>query len=189
MYNTLMSHTHFLRGLALATLLIPSLAFADYLTPEQVLNSDQNAGFFDPPPSPRDAQAVQARQQASVASRRAAEQSSYFAQFSSASAASSVDDSGLHGAAPTSEPSAVSGQDSSLSLQDQRILERVKQQQAQAALDAEVAARMQVLASQQSLHSGAPLSSSGPGTILSAFLLAGAGLWTVWKAKKMEKAQ
>ena len=59
---------------------------------------------------------------------------------------------------------------------------QIRRQERQAWLDLDPRA----VPSQQSLHGGAPLSDTGPGTLISAFVLAGAGLWTIWKAKKME---
>lgn len=168
----MMSSTQILRALTLTTLLIPGVAFA-YLSPEEVLSSDQNAGFYDPPPSPREAEAAQAAQQSSDAERRRLEQEALFQKSSMSSAGS---DDALHGAAPETDPA-------SLSTTDQRILERVKAQQMQA----EIEARAQVLASQQSLHGGAPLANSGPASIVIAFVMAGAGIWTIWKARRMEK--
>lgn len=181
-----MTYTHIVRGLLLTTLLVPMATFA-YTSPEEVLNSDENAGFYNPPPSPRHTQEIQAQQQASVAAWRAAQQQALFEKSSASSAAASEDtDPFFHGAAPT-EP--TYGQTSGISATDQRILERVKAQQQQAEMDAAIEARVRVLTSQQGLHSGAPLADSGPGTIISAFVLAGAGLWTIWKAKRLEKAQ
>ncbi len=169
----MMSSPHILRAALLGTLLIPGAALA-YLSPEEVLSSDQNAGiYFDRPPTPRQAQAAQAAQQSSDAARRKAEQDALM--MTSSASSSSVDDT-LHSAAP------VDGSTTSLSATDQRILERVKADQ----MRAEIEARAQVLASQQSLHGGAPLANSGPASTTIAFLLAGAGIWTIWKARRME---
>lgn len=180
-----MTYTHILRGLLLTVLVVPMTTLA-YTSPEEVLNSDENAGFYNPPPSPRHTQEIQAQQQASVAAWRAAEQQALFEKSSASSAPASDDIDPLHGAAPSES---TYGQTSGLSATDQRILERVKAQQAQAEMDAAVEARVRVLTSQQGLHSGAPLTDSGPGTVISAFVLAGAGLWTIWKAKRLEREQ
>ncbi len=178
MYNNLMSHTQLIRGLALTALLIPTMAGA-YTSPEEVLSSDQNIGFYNPPPKPRDAEAIQARQQAEANARRDAEQQKLLAEGASSEAP--VEDDSLHGAAASSAAPVVV--QSGLTTEEQRILDRVKAQQAEADIQTRVNA---VLASQQSLHSGAPLSDTGPGSILIGFLLAGAGIWTLWKAKRLE---
>lgn len=174
LYNNMMTRTKILHSALLLSLLVPTVAMA-YTSPEEILGSEENARFFDPPPSPREAESVQAAQQASVAARREQEQAALFPKKSSSSSSSSEET--LHDAAPV-----MSGQQSSLSLEDQRILERVHAEQQ----DAEIDARVQMLIAQQGLHSGAPLTSSGPETTIAAFVLAGAGLWTIWKAKRLE---
>jgi len=175
-----MTKTYIIRGLCLLTLVLPTTALA-YLSPEEVLTSDQNQQYFDPPPSARETQQVQAQQQSSDAALRAQQQAGLLGSSSSMTAQSSSED--LHGAAPA-QTTDGGGQTSSMTEQDivnQRILERVKADQ--------LAAQAQVLASQQSLHSGAPLASSGPGTDVPLALLAGAGAWTMWKAWRMEKVK
>lgn len=178
MYNTLMTYTHFLRRTLLLALLVPSMAAA-YTSPEDVLNSDENWQYFTPPPRSRDAEAIQEAQQASAAARREREQAALFMKSSSSSSSAASDD-------PVAAPvSSASGQQSSFTTEEQRILERVRTQQ----LNAEIDERVRVLVSQQGLHSGAPLSDTGPGTILAGFVLAGAGLWTIWKARRLEAKQ
>jgi hypothetical protein len=76
------------------------------------------------------------------------------------------------------------GHASSFSNTDQRILDRVKQQQMDTEIQLQAA---QIVASQQSLHSGAPLTSSGPGTYIAALILGLAGVVTIWQAKRMER--
>lgn len=178
MYNILMTHTRLLRRAALATLLIPTIAFA-YTSPEEVLSGGENARFFNPPPSPRETESVQAAQQAAVAARREEEQARLLQKVSSSSSSSTdsvADDDPLRPSTP------VSGQNASLRPEELRILERVRAQQ----MDADMDARVQMLIAQQGLHSGAPLSHTGPETTIAGFVLAGAGLWTIWKAKRME---
>lgn len=175
MYNTMMTHTHILRAIGLTALLVPTMAGA-YMTPEEVLMNQDNLQYFTPPPSPRNTEAIQAAQQASAAARREREQEALFG-VSSSSAASIAPTTSSAPAATTNEPV------STLTTEEQRILERVRTQQ----LNAEIDERVRVLVSQQGLHSGAPLSDTGPETILVGFVLAGAGLWTVWKAKRMER--
>ncbi|UPA22685.1 hypothetical protein K8942_00525 [Candidatus Peribacteria bacterium] len=173
-----MTSTHILRSLLLTTLLVPSMAIA-YTTPEEALSNEDNLQYFTPPPRSRDTEAIQEAQQASAAARRQREQEALFGKSSSSSAASIAAALSSAPAGTTTEP------ESSLTLEEQRILERVRGQQ----MDADIEERVRVLISQQGLHSGAPLSDTGPGTILAGFVLAGAGLWTVWKAKRLEAKQ
>lgn len=175
-----MTKTHILRSLCLLALIVPTTTLA-YMSPEEVLTSDQNQMYFDPPPSPRQTQQTQAQQQSSDAALRAQQQAALFSSSSSAAAMQSSSED-LHGAAPGTTDQA-SSTPSQQDLIDQRILERIKANQ----LAAQAQADAQVLASQQSLHGGAPLASSGPGTDLALLLLAAAGVWTFWKAEKMEK--
>ncbi len=179
-----MTHTRLLQSLLLVTLFIPTVALA-YTSPEEVLSGGDNARFFDPPPSPREAESVQAAQQAEVAARREREQALLFEKVvtSSASSESSSEADPLHGAAPVNGGN-TNSDSSSLSAEEQRILERVRAQQ----MDADIDARVQMLIAQQGLHSGAPLSHTGPETTIAGFVLAGAGLWTIWKAKRMERS-
>ena len=175
MYNTMMTKTHTLRSLCLIALIVPGTVLA-YMSPEEVLTSDQNQMYWNPPPSARQTELMLEQQQSNDAALRAAAQRS---SSSSVMTSSSVDN--LHGAAPdqavtlSSESSSLTEQD----LIDQRILERLKQNR--------IDAQLQMLQSQESLHSGAQLAPSGPGTTLSLLVLAVAGLWTIWRARRMEK--
>lgn len=190
LYNTMMSYKHILHSLALALLVMPTGALA-YMTPEEVLTSDENARFFDPPPNQRNTRAIADAQASSAAARRAAEQEALFGNSSSAAA-----DEELHGAAPDESDDELLQQlldqlseqgaaddTSALSAADQRILDRVRDRQ----LELQIEQQAQVLASQQSLHGGAPLSDTGMGTTIAIATLAGAGFWTLWRARKMEK--
>ncbi|HVW66449.1 MAG TPA: hypothetical protein VHA78_01825 [Candidatus Peribacteraceae bacterium] len=189
-----MTKTHILSGLCLLTIVLPSTALA-YLSPEEVLTSPQNQMYFDPPPSPRDTAAVQAQQQSSDAALRAEQQAALVSSSSSSAVAQSSSED-LHGAAPDQNSQlqqlidALNAQNSGSNqseqdLVNQRILARIKANQlaAQSQIDA------QAIASQQSLHSGAPLAQSGPGLDLVLGVLAIAGVWTFWRARRMEKAK
>jgi hypothetical protein len=200
MYNTLMTKRHLIRGLCLTVLLIPTTVLA-FQEPEQVLMDQNNQVYWNPPPSARDTQSTQAAQASSDAALRASEQA---AAFSSSSAPTMESSSSLHGAAgsqPSNDQmqqlinalqklegsSASTGSDgnaaAALDPVTQRLLLRIKENQMRGQLDAQ----SQVLASQQSLHGGAPLAGSGPGTTLSLLVVAIAGVWTVWKARRMGK--
>lgn len=184
----MMTSTHILRSLVLATLLTPAVALA-YMSPEEVLSTDQNARFYNfLPPSPRHTEQIQAEQQASHAAWRESTQQQYFA----AQGAQSSDS--MHDAAPSNQDALLqqivnqlnqnqNQQATTKSDEDQRLLERVRQQQTDAQIQ-EAAQRL--IASQESLHSGAPLTQSGPATVISLVGLAGAAVWTFMRARRME---
>lgn len=177
----MMTRTHILNGLALVLMLSAPVTASAYMTPEEVLTSDENSRFFEPPPSQRETDAIAEQQASSAAARRAAEQAALFGSSSSATA----EDDSLHGAAPEIDDETTmddSSDTSGLSAADQRILERVKDRQ----LELMIQEQAQILASQQSLHGGAPLADTGTGTILVVVTLGIAGAWTLWKARKME---
>ncbi len=188
MYNNPMTHTNTLRCLTLLALVMPTMTLA-YTSPEEVLSSGNNAQYFNPPPTARDALATQQAQQSSDAAVRNAAQAAILP----SSAVSSTPTDAAHGAAPTDQSALLQqlmnalGQKSSVSTADQRALDRIHQQQ----YDAQVQADAMMIVAQNGgmLHSGAPLSQSGPGTVVSLLVLMLAGVWTFWKARKMEKTQ
>jgi len=183
---------------ACTAFLLPQVALA-YLSPEQVLlNKDMYL-----PPEPRDSQNRKDLQTQETAARRDREQEAAFTlQHPSSSSESSSSDDGLHGAAPgwpagfVAVPIQIGGStipmmqmmgatttQSSLDvnanlelLRTMRLVSRVNQNQG-------------VLESPESLHgSGKPLSSSGPGAILSAVTMVGSVFWTLRRAGKAGKA-
>jgi|CXWL01.1.fsa_nt_gi hypothetical protein len=197
MYNTLMTHTHTIRLLALGALFCPVAAMAVYTSPEEVLSSSENFRYFNPPPNPRDLQAIQLYQQAQIAAHRAEVQAALpkegeFAESSEAN--TEPDPTPAHEAAPAIDQNALlqmlinqlapkQEEVAPESTIDDRILDRLRQQQLLADYNAEAAR----LAGLQPLHSGAPLTESGPGTIAALVVLSGAAYWTFRKARKMEK--
>lgn len=186
-------------GLLLSLVLMPLSAEA-YITPEEALNQDTlSTRFLPPPPTLSEIPSVIEQQRLNSELRRQAALDAI--KPHSSSSASSED---LHGAAPAQDQTDLdkmieliklvqSGQSSSgspgntgagLDPVTQRLLIRVQAQQAQAERDALI----QSLVGQdgQTLHSGAPLTSSGPATILIALAAVGAIAETWRRVRKTE---
>lgn len=192
-----MTHKQPLLALLLGTLVVPAVALAqtspDYITPEDVLlngnafPSIQTSGQY----ATMTNEEIVAAQQSSAAARRKAElDANYAAQHpaapSEASQASEVSSKDQL-QEMTDLINAIKGNGNTGPLSDeqlraQRTLNRVQQHQFQM----QAGSNAQVLASQQSLHGGAPLASSGPGTIVALLLLAGAAGWTFYRARELE---
>ncbi len=172
-------------GILTSIMVLPTAAHA-YITPEELLYEDDfSLRFLDEPPSRREIQAAAARQAAESAARREAEQESAFG--GSSSSASSITpvidpaDDDLHGAAPV-EPTG----DSTLTpeeLRDQRALERIRDNAAQESYEAQLRA----LGMDETLHSGAPLSDTGPATWIVSFVVIAAMALTFKKVRSLEK--
>lgn len=180
-------------GIMLSSSLSPVIAYA-YVTPEEALDDENfTTNFFTPPPTPRSAKEIAAEQQERSAQRRAAEQA---ALNPPSSPASSVDDEETHSAAPDEESDddiqklidalnelqndeAMPDDDENLTAEELRLLQRIREQQVSGNLSA--GNRDEVL------HSGAPLSDTGPATILITLAIAGAIGETWRRVRKAEK--
>lgn len=190
MYNTMMSRITLQLALSLA-LMLPMQAHA-YLSPEDVLYDDSGI-YVAPPPNARSAADVQRAQQERSAARRQAEWEALFADQED-------EEEPVHAAAPE-EPAEEDEQtqleailqklseleeaeNSDESRREERILERIEEEQLRQRYG--LSNGGQVLGGNEVLHSGAPLSDTGPGLILSLVTLLGASAWTLWKARKLE---
>lgn len=141
----------------LALALLMPLPAAAYLTPEEVLFDDDI--YVDAPPNARNAEAARDAQEAEYRARAEAEQN----------AQTSSDDGDLHGAAGMEEP--VTDAPDGLTEEERRnarILERIEQNRAQNGVV------LQGNAHDETLHGGAPLASTGAGTIVTMLALAAA---------------
>lgn len=188
-------------GTFLSLALLPLSAQA-YVTPDEGLNDDTlTTRFYEEPPSIRDLEDIQKQQQLTSAQRREAELKAVMPQPEPAP----TED--MHNAAPEQPQSDLdkmiqliqllqSNQTSSQGSQEdaragldpvsQRLLIRAEAQ----AAAAERAALIESLTGQNSetLHSGAPLTDSGPATVLTVLALALAGAETWRRARKTEQA-
>lgn len=193
LYNTLMTSTHTIRILALSTLFIPSIALA-YTTPEEVLNGGGFPPLYTMNPGMTNDERVAAQQASAAAWRDSEQQKNYDAQHPAAPAAPApaADQSSskgeldkmlevLQALKEVNGGATQTGPLSDEQLRAQRTLARVQQNQLQAQLNA------QILASQETLHSGAPLADSGPATWIAFVLMAGAAFWILRSAKKLEE--
>lgn len=177
-------------GMMLTGVALP-LQVAAYVPPEDVLDDEEFniSQYFTPPPSAREAEAVWDAQNSSAAARRAAEQQAlYDAQHPQ------EEPETMHGAAPATEDDMGpewealikalealsqdeadnSAQLSAEELRNQRILNRIEVQQAQAEYQAQLQALGLVGGNDETLHSGAPLSETGPAAVLTVLAIAGA---------------
>ncbi len=183
-----------LTGLLLAGTVSPLTAEA-YLEPEDVLDDESlTTRFFAPPPSNRETADQVRKQQEESAARREAEQ----AALKEPAAEPAEED--LHGAAPEEEStdlealikalqelqgassSSTAGGDDAV---NQRLLERI---QARQEADQRAALLQQLLGDDQTMHSGAPLSDTGPAAVLTVLAMAGAVGETWRRVRKAQKA-
>lgn len=160
--------------------LLPQLAFG-YITPEEVLLNRE----LYLPPTAREAQIRTDIQAEESAARRTAEQEdNKNAQKPAAPEEEVITEPELHESAPDAE-SNLSAEDREL-LQTLRLLTRVKDNQEDTKLQQQI-----LYLTGQSLHSGAPLqplAPTGAGTALGVTTAVGAVIWTLWKARRSEKA-
>lgn len=189
--------------LAIVTLMsaaaMPLTAHA-YLTPDEVLYEDDfSARFYEPPPSAREVDAVAEQQRLNSAQRREAEL---------AALNESEDDETTHAAAPDEEPAeeenaggmsdldqlldalerlqeiqgAAPAATATRSSEEERLLQRLKDREEQDTRDAWLNS-----IGGETLHSGAPLSETGPATVLITLAIAGAIGETWRRVRRAEK--
>lgn len=174
-----------------------------YLTPDDVLYEDDfSARFFEPPPSKRTLSSVVEQQQMRSAQRREAE-------LAALNEPEPEEEETMHGAAPEEESSGSGGGGGGSGDYDELLdaLERLQNMQNNAATttttrDAEDERLLQRLRDREAqenreawtqafggetLRSGAPLSETGPATVLVTLLIAGAIGETWRRVRKAEK--
>lgn len=182
-----------LTGLLLAGTVSPLTAEA-YLEPEDVLDDESlTTRFFAPPPPDRELADQVRKQQEESAARRKAEQDAL-----KPKPAEPEED--MHGAAPDEEETdlealikaleELQGASSSSSASDddavnERLLERIQERQE---ASQRAALLEQLLGDDQTLHSGAPLSDTGPAAVLTVLAMAGAVGETWRRVRKAQKA-
>ncbi len=195
----MMSRIFLALGILLTSIASPLTAHA-YVTPEEALDDEEfTTQFFEPPPSPRTTQDVVNDQQERSAQRRAAEQ----AELNPSSSSSIPMDDGTHNAAPDEETDddeiqklidalnelqgdegTTDGEDESdVTAEELRLLQRIRSQE----VSGNISARSDT---DEVLHSGAPLSDTGPATILLTLAVVGAiseTLRRVFKADKLTR--
>lgn len=186
-----------LAGLTLLlTALQPLNAYA-YLTPEDVMNEDDlSTRFLAPPPSRRSMQDVQQAQR----ERSALQREEGLEEAKRESGSLPEEEENMHGAAPEESEEQTDiqkliealermeaeegGEDvaeedtSSLDPRDERLLERLKEQQEQERIRKQYAAYM--ANSDGNMHSGAPLSDTGPATVITVLAVA-AAIGETWR--------
>ena len=195
-----MMHRKILTVGLLIGLMLP-LPTAAYVTPEEVLNDDDfSTRFVEPPPSRRDISKIKEEEARVIAERRAAELAAIQGNGLPAEEddVAVPTDEDLHEAAPDNEEGGLgeilnaidelkNKEVDAAELRDERMLQRIKLQQEQAKLRAQLPLEIQRLMNGESLHSGAPLSDTGPATV-GAFLLLGAAItWTIRRVRRMER--
>lgn len=188
-------------GTFLSLVLLPLGAQA-YVTPDEGLNDDTlTTRFYAEPPTKRELQDIQTQQQLTSAERRAAELKAVMPQ-------PEPTPEEMHNAAPEepqsdldkmieliqllqnnqtqNAPASPADARAALDPVSQRLLIRAQAQSAAA----ERAALIQSIVgtNEESLHSGAPLTESGPATVLTVLALAAAGAETWRRARKTEQA-
>ena len=188
MYNTMMTpKTYFLIGVTALALMHPLVAGA-YVSPEDVLLQDSFMNNFTPPPSARTAAARTAEQDRLALQQRQAAQAAYFSSQHAAAAATSSSTAGQAGSASSTNADL---QDVLNSLQQTIDGLRGDQNTEEAKRTARLLGRIQdnqqSLSGDATMHSGAPLTSSGPATIFTIALLGGAMLYTMRRAKGSEQ--
>lgn len=209
MYNTLMTKKYTLHALVLSSLLIPSIAIA-YVSPEETLINDDNQ-FIDASglPMRRDTAQRVADQQASAAAWRESVQgrlatgNAEDVPDSLHSAASGTPDeqlqqliNALNNAKIAAEINMENGGASSASsemtaeeIRNKKILDRVAKQQRDSEIIAEAERLNALRGSTEVLHSGAPLTDTGPATWIVLFVMAGAAMWILRTARELEKVE
>lgn len=199
-----MMSTYLFAAGMIGSLMMPLAAHA-YVMPEEVLDEgDFSTRFFEPPPSRRDMEAVAEEQRLRSAQRREAEQAAIMPQpepteevMRGAAPEQSMSDSDIQKLIDAIQQLQESGNSSaaetdsvpsSENMRDQRALERIKvQREAAEAAEREAYYRMLVGDStKEALHSGAPLSETGPATVLITLAIAGAIAETYRRVRKSE---
>lgn len=186
-------------GFVLSLALMPMSAYA-YITPDQALDeSGMTTNFYAPPPTIRSIPDVIKQQQLNSELQRQAGLNAVLPKSSSSSSEA------LHDAAPDQNQTELdkmielmklmqNGQSSSVTSDPthsnldpvtQRLLIRIQAQQA----EAERAALIQSITGQDgTLHSGAPLTQSGPASVVVMLAVAAAIAETWRRVRKTEKA-
>lgn len=183
-----------------ATVAAIPLTASAYISPEDVLDDENmTTQFFEPPPSRREIQDILKRQQELSALRREAELTLVKPQPAAeaevvasdpepASSGNDIDkliqliqllQEDGHSAAPEEQ-----GSDSGLSVTDERLLERIHARQEAASREAMIQA---LLGDDATLHSGAPLTDSGPMSYVAVALMGLAVCETWRRVRKAEK--
>ena len=177
-------------------LLVPVAAGA-YVTPEDMLEEGtMSTRFFTPPPTAREAESIVEAQNKRAAERRAAQMSSVVGNGISSSSASSKASEATHEAA--SELTGIEAliqalqgltgtagaTETPLATEDQRIIERIRAQQEEEERNA--AYEQYGWSDGETLHSGAPLSDTGPATTIALLVIAAAVTFTILRAWNME---
>lgn len=183
-----------------ATIAATPLTALAYISPEEVLDDENmTTQFFSPPPSRRSVQDVLKRQQELSAMRREAElalvkpQPAAEAETNEPEPESSGNDidkliqliqllqeDGGHNAAQEEEDA-----NSGLSMTDERLLDRIHERQEAASRQAMIEA---LLGEDTTMHSGAPLTDSGPMSYVAVALMGLAVCETWRRVRKAEKA-
>ncbi len=172
-------------ALALVISLAPLTAGAQYLQPEDVLLRDQNAQLV--PRSPRAAQEAAERQKQLSEQNHPSTIQEYGTAGSSSSTAGTpagTTDNDLHGSAPDGESPATADEilwGVDMDPATARFLQRLQNAQAEQAY--QLAAQQQILQS-TALHSGAPLSGTGPAESATILVMLGAVGWTIWRSRR-----
>lgn len=151
-------------------------AFA-YTTPEEALEDGNfSVQYYEKPPTAREAAQRQQEQQERSAAQRAAQQEALFADDEEELMRAAAPD----GMAQSDWEALLNAirnlDDGSTDARDARLLERINAQQA---------AQLHALTTQETLHSGAPLSETGPATMAGVLLLLGTALLVIRKAKSL----
>lgn len=188
----IMMHRPLLTIASLVSLAAMPLTAQAYLTPDEVLYEDDfSARFYDPPPSPREVDAIAEQQRINSAKRREAELA--------ALNADDDEDETMRAAAPDEETSeetggsagdldalldalerlqaiqgntnATAGADADVlrDAEEERLLRRLRDRE-----EAEARAAWLNSFGGETLHSGAPLSETGPASVLVTLAAAGA---------------
>ncbi len=172
-------------ALALIISLTPLTAGAQYLQPEDVLLRDQNAQLV--PRSPRAAQETARQQHQQNEQNHPSTIADYGTAGSSSSTAGTpagTDNDTLHGSAPGDDSPATADKilwSVDMDPATARFLRRLQNARAEQAY--QLAARQQILQS-TALHSGAPLSGTGPAESATILVMLGAVGWTIWRARR-----
>lgn len=155
-----------------------------YLSPEDVLINNGGYSIESIPRNPRQAQEQAEMQQQSSAEGRPVFQeywlrssSSKSSEAASAAAATNEEDVGTLHQGPGDTPDASGSIDPTLL----RLLERLERSRAQGPV---LSAADDGTQQSTALHSGAPLSDTGPGDIAVLLVLGGAVAWTLYRGRK-----
>lgn len=187
--------------------LLPQAASA-YVLPEEVLDeATTGVRFFDPPPAARHVVDIQREQAERSAARRQAALDALRGESSSSAAAeepeatetgeeeqttggASIDPAQLENVLNALEE--LQNKEATVTEEDERdarTLQRIRLQQEQARIRAQVAEEMRLARESdgETLHSGAPLADTGPATLLAAMAVLAAVIVTLRWVRGMEK--